>query len=67
MLILLIVCLTGYAEAQKRKRNPTSKSSSTIESSKTAELRQDAEKVSTQLINIAKFIYVLGGIAREIE
>jgi len=66
ILFFLIACLTGHAEAQKR-RAPTSKSSATIESSNTVELRQGAEKVSTQLINVAKFIYVLGGVAREIE
>ncbi len=67
ILFFLIACLIGQAEAQKRKKVPTSKSSATIESSNTVELRQGAEKVSTQLINAAKFIYVLGGVAREIE
>ncbi|HLM01447.1 MAG TPA: hypothetical protein VK400_10375, partial [Pyrinomonadaceae bacterium] len=31
------------------------------------EIKNGAEKVSTQLVNVTRFIYLLGGIARNIE
>jgi len=64
-----LVCLALPANAQKRKtagrKTKTAVAANAIVP--TAELKSGAEKVSTQIKNVSKFIYVLGGVARVIE
>ncbi|GIU82972.1 MAG: hypothetical protein D6687_02745 [Acidobacteria bacterium] len=62
ILVLLVIFLTCYTEAQRKGKTPVTKSGSSA-----SQIRQVAERVSTQLINVTRFIYVLGGVAREIE
>ncbi len=71
-LFALVVCLaflSSSVNAQKRK--PTVKRSTTRTTQSTAsaslEIKSGAEKVSNQIKNVTKFIYVLGGVARIIE
>jgi hypothetical protein len=64
ILLLIIVCFCFTANAQRRKK-PTSKTVNPPVV--TNEIREGAEKVSIQLKNVSKFVYLLGGIARGIE
>ncbi|HEY0050896.1 MAG TPA: hypothetical protein VGB68_16505, partial [Pyrinomonadaceae bacterium] len=73
---VVLVCLISLslpAAAQKRKtsRRTTPKPVATSVSSSTTtnalEIKNGAEKVSAQLVNVTRFIYLLGGIARNIE
>lgn len=75
-IVILLVCLVGLsvsASAQRRKttRKTTPKAATTTVSNTTTtnalEIKDGADKVSTQLINVTRFIYLLGGIARNIE
>jgi hypothetical protein len=77
-IVFLLVCLVGLsvsASAQRRKtpaRKTTPKATTTTVSNTTTatnalEIRSGADKVSTQLVNVTRFIYLLGGIARTIE
>lgn len=76
--IVVLVCLIGLslsAAAQKRKTPrrttpkpvATSVSSNMTTTTNALEIKSGAEKVSTQLVNVTRFIYLLGGIARNIE
>jgi hypothetical protein len=70
VLILCLLTLVFTAAAQKRKpvRKPTTTptpSASTI--AVAADIRSGAEKVSIQLKNVSRFIYILGGVANNIE
>ncbi len=68
--LAFVLSLNLTAEAQKkrttikRKRTPAVRMTNVASSFET---RANAEKVSTQLKNVTKFIYILGGIARGIE
>lgn len=68
----IFACLTFLAisaDAQKR-RTPTRKTRTTAgatAASNNLEIKSGAAKVSTQIKNVSKFIYNLGGIARVIE
>ena len=69
-IVVCLLCLTFSATAQKRKTT-TKKTKRTV-AAMTApvaptEIKFGAEKVSTQIKNVSKFIYNLGGIARVIE
>ncbi len=63
-----LACLAISVEAQKR-RTPTRKARTTAAAAATNsfEIKSGAEKVSTQIKNVSKFIYNLGGVARVIE
>lgn len=68
---VLLICVLGLSlsvAAQKRK-TPVRKATTTPVSTSTnlLEIKTGAEKVSTQIKNVTKFIYVLGGVARGIE
>lgn len=72
VLSAFVFCLTFEAQAQKRK--PTRKRTSTAAktaaataAANAAEVKAGAEKVSTQIKNVTKFVYLLGGIAKSIE
>lgn len=65
---MFLLCLIVTAPAQKRKaasKRITTKPEATLTT--TAEIKAGAEKVSTQIKNLSKFIYLLGGVARAIE
>src|SRR6478672_3627562 len=72
----ILVCLLGLtinAAAQKRKPAPRKTAKSTTAATvptataNSAEIRAGAEKVSIQIKNVTKFIYLLGSIAQGIE
>lgn len=67
--LAFIFALNLTAEAQKRRTKPKKKRTTATKTINTnaLEIRTNAEKVSTQIKNVTKFIYVLGGIARGIE
>ncbi len=69
-IVALVMCLAFLsisANAQKRKpAKQTAKPEAATVSSNT-EVKTGAEKVSTQLKNVTRFIYVLGGVAGGIE
>lgn len=72
ILVLCLITLTFTASAQKRKpvRKPAAKPAATgtaTTMATTAEIRAGADKVSTQIKNLSKFIFVLGGVAKDIE
>lgn len=70
----VLACFLSLAfsvSAQKR-RTSTRKSSSTAANTTaaplaSAEIKASAEKVSVQIKNVSKFIYILGGVAQGIE
>ncbi len=65
-LMLLIFGAASSADAQRRK--PGGKRAAAAKpAANSSEIKASAEKVSTQLKNLTKFIYLLGGIARNIE
>jgi hypothetical protein len=70
--LLCLLVLVSMAAAQKR-RTPTRKATKPVATTPTTtttnafEIREGAEKVSIQIKNVSKFIYVLGGVARGIE
>lgn len=74
-LVVVLVCLISLSlsvDAQRRKTTPrrtTPKATTTPVSTTTnlLEIKASAEKVSVQIKNVTKFIYVLGGVARGIE
>lgn len=66
--LTIILCLAGLAmttNAQKKK--PVTKKTTTPIASNATEVKAGAEKVSIQVKNVSKFIYLLGGIAKGIE
>lgn len=69
--ISCVLCLALTADAQRRKttRKTTTKQTTTTTTTTTnmLEIKTGAEKVSIQIKNVTKFIYLLGGVARGIE
>jgi hypothetical protein len=73
--LVCLLCLAMTAMAQKRKpapRKPAARPAktvpaATISATNTAEIKSGAEKVSIQIKNVTRFIYLLGGIAQGIE
>jgi len=68
VVLICLLALSLSVTAQKRKtpvRKTTPASVSTTPN--LLEIKTGAEKVSTQIKNVTKFIYVLGGVARGIE
>ena len=65
-----LLCLIVSAQAQKR-RTSTKKTRTNAAVNKTPinnlEIKSGAEKVSTQIKNVSKFVYSLGGVAQVIE
>ncbi|CAN5126328.1 hypothetical protein BH20ACI1_BH20ACI1_27760 [soil metagenome] len=66
---LCLLCLAFTANAQKRraKTKTTKAPTTTTAPTSNAEIRSGADKVSTQIKNVSKFIFVLGGVAKGIE
>lgn len=70
VVFIFVLGLTLSAAAQKRKtttRKTTTKPPAASTVSSNAEIKDAAGKVSIQLKNVTKFIYVLGGVAKGIE
>lgn len=72
----VVICLMSFvfeASAQKRRtttRRTTRKPAATTPATppmNMLELKDGAQKVSTQIKNVSKFLYLLGGIAKDIE
>lgn len=75
-LLVIVFCLGSFAftaDAQRRKapvRKATAKPAATAATpppTTTADIKEGAQKVSTQIKNVSKFIYILGGVASGIE
>ena len=67
-IVIFLTTFTFTAAAQNKK--PVKKTTTASATSKTAtatEIRSGAEKVSIQIKNVSKFIYILGGVAKDIE
>lgn len=70
---LLFACLfflaASSADAQKRRRSTRSAKPAATETAPTSsfEVKDGAKKVSIQIKNLTKFLYVLGGVAKGIE
>lgn len=72
VLLVCVLSLSLPAAAQKRKKatrkaTPKPATTSVSTTTNTLEIKDGAEKVSTQIKNVAKFVYVLGGVAKGIE
>ncbi len=67
LVLAVVLSFVGFAEAQKKKPVTTKKTTPTTITTNALEIRTGADKVSIQIKNVTKFIYVLGGIARGIE
>jgi len=66
--LICVVCLTISAAAQKRRSaGKRTKAPVAAAAMSSVELRDGAQKVSTQIKNVSKFVYSLGGVARIIE
>lgn len=71
-ILAIVLCLVSFgltANAQKRKPTPkkTTKTTAPAPTANAAELRAGATKVSVQINNVSKFIFILGGLAKDIE
>ncbi len=72
ILCLCLLLLATAASAQKRRttRKAAKKPTATVAqttATNTAEIKNSANKVSIQIMNVTKFIYLLGGVASGIE
>ncbi len=72
-IVVCLLCLTLSVAAQTKKRKPVRRSNRST-ATRTAqaaanatEIRASAEKVSTQIVNVSRFLYLLGGIAQNIQ
>jgi hypothetical protein len=70
-LIFAVLVTFAFEAAAQRRRTPPRRTTTTpttpTPTSGTLEIKQGAEKVSIQLKNVSKFIYVLGGVATGFE
>jgi hypothetical protein len=64
--LICILCLSVSAQAQ-RKKTTTKKPTTTTTTTNAAEIKDGANKVSIQVVNVSKFLYFLGTIAQGIE
>jgi hypothetical protein len=66
---LFCLLVLSLPVAAQRRKTPVRKTTPTPVSTmpNLLEIKTSAEKVSTQIKNVTKFIYVLGGVARGIE
>lgn len=69
VIALCVMCLAFTANAQKRRtRTKTTKPAAAATAAPlSSEIRSGADKVSTQIKNVTKFIFVLGSVAKGIE
>jgi hypothetical protein len=64
ILLLILVCLSFSANAQKRRKTTSKTANPPVA---TNEIRIGANNVAVQLKKVSAFVYLLGGIARGIE
>ncbi|HMS40441.1 MAG TPA: hypothetical protein PKE69_09460 [Pyrinomonadaceae bacterium] len=66
--LICILCLSVSAEAQRKKTTKkTTTTATTTTNTNAAEIKDGAMKVSTQIKNVSKYLYLLGTIAQGIE
>src|SRR5215203_523298 len=67
--LTLLLTFAASAEAQRKKSTTTKKpaTTTTTAATNTLEIKQGAEKVSIQIKNVTKFIYILGSVASGFE
>jgi hypothetical protein len=65
----LLLTFAASADAQRKKTTPkkTTPTTTTTTTTNTLEIKQGADKVSIQIKNVTKFIYILGGVASGFE
>jgi hypothetical protein len=66
-IVLCVTALALTANAQKKKTTTTKKTTTSASNTNAADLKSGAERVSNQIKNVSKFVYLLGGFARAIE
>ncbi len=64
--ILFLFAIPAVAQKRKPPTKPAPKPKLTTAAAN-ADIRAGAEKVSIQVTNLAKFVFVLGGVAKDIE
>lgn len=69
VLCLSVFVFTANAQAKKTttKKTPSQKTTTSVVNVNPAEIKSGAEKVSIQVKNVSRFVYLLGGFARAIE
>jgi hypothetical protein len=70
VLFVCVLALAMPATAQRKKtttKKTTTKPATTVTTTNNLEIKETAQKVSTQLKNVTVFIYKLGGVASAIE
>ena len=70
IVLLCLGCLAFSVNAQKRRstsKKPKATTTETVAPAANLEIKDGAKKVSIQIKNVSKFIYVLGGVAKGIE
>lgn len=67
MLCLFSFVFTANAQKRRTRTKTTKPAATTPAPTSNAEIRSGADKVSTQIKNVSKFIFVLGGVAKGIE
>lgn len=72
--VVCLLCLILSAAAQTKKRKPvrrsnrsTAAATAATTAANAAQVRAEAEKVSAQIVNVTRFLYLLGGIAQTIQ
>jgi hypothetical protein len=69
--LVIALCLTAFAlTATAQKKRTTAKKTTPAAPAvnvNAAEIRAGSDKISTQIKNVSKFVFLLGGIARTIE
>lgn len=65
ILLMILLCASFTANAQKRKKTTGKTANPTVAA--TNEIREGANNVAVQLKKVSAFLYLLGGIARGIE
>ena len=68
--LVISLCLATFsltANAQKKKPTTPKKPPTAAVATGNTEIKAGAEKVSIQIKNVSKFIYILGGVAKGIE
>lgn len=66
-LVAFLAVFTFSADAQRRKTSTKRAAKSTTTTTNSFEIKESAQKVSTQIKNLSRFIYGLGNVAQVIE
>ena len=72
VVVCIVICLSTLSAAQTRKRQTNKKPATTSKTTSTAEtaaaVRTDgANRVATQIKNLSRFLYLVGGVVKGIE